>query len=134
MPPRLVLRADALLDLVLGALLLLAPWDALYRALDLPRAKPEIFTQVAGVAIIVLGYLLWLAPRDDNLTQAIAAAKALANTLAVVVVAAWLLFGDLGIATRGTAVLGVVGALFAVFALAEGRIAARRIAILLPRD
>ncbi len=129
-----VLRADALVDIVLGLVLLLAPWDGLYRTLDLPRPEPELFAQLAGALLVAFAYLLWLAPRDETLTLVVAAAAALANATAVVLVGGWLVAGDLDVGGRGTTLLASVAVLVALFAALEAAIASRRIAILLPPD
>ena len=131
---RTTLRADALLDLVLGALLLLAPFDALYDALDLPRAEPAFWAQLAGGMLIAFAYLLWISPRDVRLTNAVAMAAAVANAGGVLLIAVWLLNGGLDVGGLGTTLLVLVAAALVVFAVLEGRIAARSVAGLLPPD
>ena len=123
--PRLVLRADAVLDLVLGVVLLPASWDGLYRALDLPRARPEAFVQVGGVLLIAFSYLLWIAPEARLLTRRVAAAAAFANALAAVILFLWLVNGELRVGSLGTELLLLVAGALAVFAAAEAWIARR---------
>ena len=53
-----VLRADAILDVAPGLVLLAATWGGLFDALDLPHPEPELFTQVAGGLLLAFGYLL----------------------------------------------------------------------------
>ena len=50
---RAVLFFDALLDLLLGILLLMSPSTTLYAALQLPQPQPALFGQLLGVATIV---------------------------------------------------------------------------------
>ena len=123
MNERVVLRADALLDLAVGVLLLLAPWDGLYAALDLPHAKPELFVQVAGGLLVAFAYLLWVAPTAEVLTRQVALVAAVANALAVVLIVGWLVAGGLGIGALGSALLIAVAAALALFAGAEALIA-----------
>jgi hypothetical protein len=118
-----VLRVDAVFDVVVGALLLAATWDGLYDALDLPQAKPELWTQVAGGLLVGFGYL-----------RPVAGAAAAANLVGAIVVVLWLLFGDLGIGARGTTLLAAASALLVVFALLEFRIATFNVAVLMPRS
>jgi len=75
----LVLRSDAVALSGFGGLLLLAPWDELYGRLGVPRGEPELWTQAAGLLLVSLAYLLWIAPRDARLTQGVAFAAAIAN-------------------------------------------------------
>ena len=129
-----VLRADAVLDVALGALLLLATWDALYDAVDLPRADPALYAQVAGGLLVAFGYLLWIAPRESHLTRGVAAAAAVANAAGAVILAAWLLVGELDVGALGTALLAVLAVFLALFAVAEALVASRSVAMLLPPD
>ena len=129
-----ILRADAIFDLVAGALLLMSTWEGLFRALDLPRAEPELWTQIAGGLLLAFGYLLWIAPRDVRLTQAVSATAAVANALGVIVIVVWLLVGDLAIGGLGTALLLVLAGILAFFAAAEAVIASRSIAMLMAPD
>ena len=124
-----VLRADAVLDVALGFVLLAATWGGLYDALDLPHPEPELFTQVAGGLLLAFGYLLWLAPRDVNLTQAVSLTAAFANALGAVVLIVWLVGGHVD----GVLLWALVPVL-AAFAALEARIASRSVAMLLPPD
>ena len=129
-----ILRADAIFDFAVGLLLLLSPWKALFDALDLPHAEPELFVQVAGGLLVAFAYLLWLGPRDEALAQVVSAPAALANAAGAVVLAGWLLVGDLDTGALGTTLLTLTTALLAFFAVAEARIASTRVNVLLIRD
>lgn len=131
---RTVLRADAILYALFGVLLLAASWEALFDALDLPHPQPALWTQIAGTLLLALAYLLWISPRDVRLAHAVALAAAFANAVAAVVVVAWLAFGELDVGALGTALLALIALACAAFAIAEGMIASRSVAMLMPQD
>ena len=131
---RTLIRVDAVFDFLAGLLLLLAPWDALWRALDLPRAQPELWAQLAGGLLIGFAYLLWLAPRSSQLLPPVALTGAVANAVGVVLIVAWLASGDLDVGSLGESLLAAFAALLAVFAVGEGYVASRSVAMLMPRD
>jgi hypothetical protein len=128
-----ILRADSIALAAFGVLLLLAPWDGLYGALGLPETSPELWAQLAGTLLLAFSYLLWIAPRNARLTQAVAFAAAIANLGGAVVVFAWL---GRGIETDafGTPLLVLIGVAGAVFGAAEAWIASRSVAMLVPGD
>jgi hypothetical protein len=129
-----VLRADSLAYLGAGLVLLASPWDPVWEALDLPQVRPELWTQLAGALLVAFAYLLWIAPRAEGLARATAATACLANALVALILAAWLVSGDLDTGALGTVLLSLTAAACAAFALAEGYIASRRLAPLLPLD
>ena len=131
---RSLLRADAVLFALVGVVLLLSPWDALFRALGLPQGSPPLWTQIAGLLLLALAYLLWVAPRDVRLTQAVSLAAGAANVAAAVLIGAWVLFADPGTAGRGSALLLAIAAAAVVVGVLELRIASRSVAMLLPPD
>ena len=131
---RLVLRSDSVAYLIVGLVLLAAPWDGLWDALDLPQARPELWTQLAGALLLAVAYLLWIAPRDEAVTRAAAATGCVVNALATVILVAWLLGGDLDAGTLGKTLLWLTALATAVYAVAEAYIASRRLAPLLPLD
>lgn len=120
---RLVLRADAVFDAVVGLLLLSATWEDLYRALDLPRAQPELAAQIAGAVLLFGAYLLWVAPTDPLLTRHVAGASSFGNALSALIILAWLAFGELGVGTRGTALLWIISAVLIAFAALQALVA-----------
>lgn len=129
---RLVLRADAVAYAAFGLVMLAAPWDAAWDALDLPPADPALWAQLAGTGPLGLAYLLWIAPRDDALARATALAAGVANALAATILAVWLVEGDLRVGALGKTLLALTAAAAAVFAFAEVAVASRRLAPLLP--
>jgi hypothetical protein len=128
-----VLRTDALALGACGALLLLAPWDGLYERLGVPPGEPELWAQAAGVFLLALGYLLWIAPRDARLTQGVALAAAIANIGGAALIVAWLLTG-IETDGPGDVLLVLVAVLAAAFGAAEAWIASRSVAMLVPGD
>jgi hypothetical protein len=128
-----VLRIDAFALGAFGVLLFLAPWDALYERLGIPRGEPELWTQAAGVLLLALAYLLWIAPRDARLTQGVALAAAIANLGGAALIVAWLLSG-IDTEGPGAVLLVVIAAVAAVFGAAEAWIASRSVAMLVPGD
>jgi hypothetical protein len=131
---RLVLRANALFALAVGLVLGAATWDALYNALGAHKPNPAPLAQLAGVLFCAFAYLLWIAPRDVRLTRAVAAAGVIANGGTALLVLAWELPGKLSLpAQQDVLVLGVA-VVSGAFAIAEGVIASRSVAMLLPPD
>ena len=122
-------RARAVLDVVLGSILLAAPSGGLYDALDLPPVEPMLYAQIAGAALLAFAYLLWIAPRNDPVLRAVALASAIGNAISAVVILYWLLDG----AVDGF-LLWLLVPVCAVSAVIEGGIASRRVAMLVPGD
>ena len=123
---RTILRLDAILALLVGVLFMLGTWDGLYDALDLPHGVPAIFVQVGGALSIAWAYLLWTAAATPALARVVAGAGALANALAAVILAGWLIFRDkpdLKVGTQGIVELIVAAVVLAGFAVAEAAIA-----------
>jgi hypothetical protein len=120
---RLILRADAVFDAVVGLLMLSATWEGLYRALDLPRAQPELAAQIAGAVLLFGAYLLWVAPTDPLLTRHVAGASSFGNALSAVIILAWFAFGELAVGSLGTALLWIITAVLIAFAVLQARVA-----------
>jgi hypothetical protein len=128
----LVLRSNALLDAVLGIFLLAGTWNALYEAIDVPHPDPAVYAQIAGAFALGFAYLLWIAPRNTRLTQAVAAGRAFVNGFAALIGVVWLVReGFDGPAAPGS--IALVG-LAAAYAVAEGWLASRSVAMLVPGD
>ena len=129
----LVLRSDAIALSGFGGLLLLAPWDELYERLGMPRGEPELWTQAAGLLLLALAYLLWIAPRDARLTQAVALAAAVANVGGAALIVAWLVSG-IDTDGPGTVLLVLLAAVAGAYGAVEAWIASRSVAMLVPGD
>jgi hypothetical protein len=98
---RRILRGDALLDVALGALLLLAAWDGLYRALGFPAPEPAVFAEIGGVLLLGFAYLLWVAPDYTVLVRRVAEAAATTNGIAAALIALWLASRPVGLELQG---------------------------------
>jgi hypothetical protein len=123
---RLLMRLNAGFDALLGAVLVLSTWDGLYVTLDLPKASPALFTQLGGIALVALAYLLWVAAGNALLRRPLATVAAGAHAAAAVTTLLWLLFRgekDLQVAGGGMALLWVLAAVLAAFAVAVGLVA-----------
>jgi hypothetical protein len=89
-----ILRAASVAALLVGVLLVLGSWDGLYDALDLPQSVPAIGTQIGGLAVVALAYLLWMGAARPDLTGVAATAGALAEGGSAAVIGAWLILRD----------------------------------------
>jgi hypothetical protein len=110
-----LLTADAIVNLVLGVLLLLAwPYgEPLTRWLGVPAPGNAFYASILGAVLVGIGIALLierrrafhLAPVGLGLGGAIAI-----NLCGGIVLAAWLLFGGLKLPMRGWIVLGAIDA------------------------
>jgi hypothetical protein len=125
---RQVLMANAVLDFLVGLLLLAGTWDGLWDALDLPQGKPALFVQVGGAALIGWAYLLWRAADAPPLRASVALAAAIADGLAALVVVIWLVAGELPdyVDTLGTILLIALALVLGVFAVLKAWVARER--------
>jgi hypothetical protein len=113
LPPRLVLRLDAICDAALALFLLSSTWDALFEFLGLPVPKPAFYGQLLGAALVGLAILEWLVagrPGEREVARGVAAGSALAATLIVV----WLVSGRLDTDGHGDILLWLVAAFLAL--------------------
>jgi hypothetical protein len=131
---RFVLRANAVFDLCVGLVLGASTWDGLYNALGAHKPNPAPLAQLAGILFCAFAYLLWIAPRDVRLTRAVAAGSAIANGATALLALAWEVAGDLTLPAHQDALVLLVAAACAGFAIAEAVIASRSVAMLLPSD
>jgi hypothetical protein len=116
---RAVLFFDALLDLLLGILLLMSPFTTLYAALQLPQPQPALFGQLLGVATIGLSWLLFQATINGQLTVAVARTTGYVNLVSAVLVAAWTLFLDMPVQGAGKIWLLTLAAVLIFFAIVQ---------------
>jgi CDP-diglyceride synthetase len=101
---RLFMRLDAVCDAVLALFLLSSSWDALFRWLGLPAPKPSLYAQLLGAALVALAIVEWtIADRPGR--RAVARGVAAGSALAAVVIAVWLVAGDLEADTHGKLIL-----------------------------
>ena len=120
LPPRLVLRLDALCDASLALFLLASSWDALFEFLGLPVPKPALYAQLLGAALVGLAIVEWLIagrPGQREVARGVAIGSALAASLIVV----WLLSGRLATDGHGDILLWIVAAFLALEAALHAR-------------
>ena len=109
---RFLLAADALINLLLGILLLLFPAGVL-RSFGLPATDTYFYTSILGGVIFGIGLALgleWL-PRENGSRGLGLAGAILINLCGGGVLIFWLIFGNLGIPLRGTITLWIVAIL-----------------------
>ena len=119
------LRLSAASALLIGAVLLLASWDGLYDALDLPQPLPALGAQIGGAALVGLAYALWASATRSEIVGVAAAAGAIAQGTSALDIAGWLIFrdaADLGIDSLGTVLLTATAVVLALLALALCRL------------
>jgi len=116
---RAVLFFDALLDLLLGILLLISPFTTLYAALQLPQPQPALFGQLLGVATIGMSWLLFQAAINGQLTVPVARTAGQVNLASAVLVVAWTLFLDMPVQGAGKIWLLTLAAVMLFFAVVQ---------------
>lgn len=116
---RAVLFFDALLDLMLGILLLFSPFTTLYSALQLPQPQPALFGQLLGVALLGLAWLLLQATWNGQLTVAVARTVGPVNLAGALLVATWTLFLELPVQGAGKIWLLALAAVLACLAAVQ---------------
>jgi hypothetical protein len=119
---RRILRGDALIDVALGALLLLAAWDGLYRALGFPAPEPAVFAEIGGVLLLGFAYLLWVAPDYTVLVRRVAEAAATTNGIAAALIALWLASRPVGLELQGWILAVALIVALAAMAYLEARL------------
>jgi predicted alpha/beta-hydrolase family hydrolase len=121
----LILRIEAVSNVLLAAFLLAATWDELYDFFGLPLAEPPIYAQLLGAALVAFAIVEWLlagTPAERAVTLAAAAGSAIAAAVLVV----WLLVADTGLDTHGEIALWSVAAFLAAAALVHSVVLTRR--------
>jgi hypothetical protein len=116
-----VLIANAIFAGLVGAVLVLAPTSGLFESLGLPVAEPEVYAQFAGGLLLIFAVLLWEAPTDPVLERHVGRAAAGANVLGAVVLALWLVSGELDATRRGETFLWAATIALVAFAALESR-------------
>ncbi|WP_354678817.1 hypothetical protein [Cupriavidus plantarum] len=116
---RAVLFLDALLQLLLGILLLASPFATLYAVLQLPQPQPALYGQLLGVAMVGFAWLLVQATINGQLTVAIARTVGQVNLVGAVLIVAWTLFLDMPVQGAGKIWLLTLAAVLAFFAAVQ---------------
>jgi len=112
----LVLRVDAFSNAALAVFLLAATWDGLYEFLGLPVPEPPFYAQLLGAALVAFAILEW-ALAETPAEAAVTFAAAVGSTVAAVVIAVWLIFGDTKLDTHGLIGLWSVAGFLAAAAI-----------------
>jgi hypothetical protein len=116
---RAVLFFDALVDLLLGILLLMSPFTTLYAALQLPQPQPALFGQLLGVALVGLSALLWQATFNGQLTVPVARTAGYVNLASAVLVIGWMVFLDLPLEGAGKIWVPTMAVVLLFFAVVQ---------------
>ncbi|WP_427309745.1 hypothetical protein [Cupriavidus sp. H39] len=116
---RAVLFFDALVDLLLGILLLMSPFTTLYAALQLPQPQPALFGQLLGVALLGLSVLLWQATFNGQLTVPVARTAGYVNLASAVLVIGWMVFLDLPLEGAGKIWVPTMAVVLLFFAVVQ---------------
>ena len=107
---------DSFINLGLGALLIVFPRDFV-TFLGIPQPASAFYPSILGAVLFGIGIALWMdRVRGRGLGLGGAIVINICGTLAL---AAWLLFGDLSLCTRGAGVLWGIVAVLIVVSLAE---------------
>jgi hypothetical protein len=101
-PMGAVLRVNAVVALIVGIVLLAAPWSEPYEQLNDFRPVPWVYAQIAGAALLGIAWMLWRAGRDDAVGRVVAQGAAIVNLVAFISIAIWLFSDDDGIPGSGT--------------------------------
>jgi hypothetical protein len=104
-----LLTVDAVINLVLGVLLVLFP-SGVVSALGVPRAEVAFYPSILGAVLFGIGIALLVQRIRGSSGLGLAGAMSI-NVAAGTVLAAWLVFGSLVIPTRGRLLLWAVVAL-----------------------
>ena len=112
MKAKTLLLVDALINLGLGALLLIFP-PGLVEALGVPIPETNFYANILGAVLFGIGVALLIEySRERSGLAGLGVAGALIiNICGAGVLALWLLFGDLGIPARGYATLWIIAVL-----------------------
>lgn len=101
-PMPLVLRINAVVDAVLGVVLLAATWRSLYEELDTIRPVPWIWAQIAGGLLLGFAYLTWRAAADPDAARPLVQVLSVLNIAGFALIAVWLFSDDTGIPSSGS--------------------------------
>lgn len=101
-PTPLVLRVNAVLDAVVGILLLAATWKSLYEELDTIRPAPWLWAQLAGGLLLGFAYLTWRASADPEAARPLIQVLSVLNVVGFALIAVWLFSDDVGVPSSGT--------------------------------
>ncbi|TMS58799.1 hypothetical protein MW7_008850 [Imbroritus primus] len=116
---RVILLLDAVLQVLVGIILLLAPMQSIYAGLQLPQPAPALYGQMLGVLLIGFAWLLARAAFNGHMTAPVASVTGNVNLACAVLIIVWLVFFDLPVSGAGRIWLPVLAAVMALFAAVE---------------
>lgn len=116
----LLLTIDSLINLLLGVLLIVFPRD-LASFLGIPQPASAFYPSILGAVLFGSGIALWMECGADRVRgHGLGLGGAIViNLCGTLVLAAWLLFGDLSLSAKGAVVLWGIVAVLIVVSLAE---------------
>ena len=122
---RIVLLMQALLDLLIGAVMLVSPWAT--RLLEADFALPDagVPGQLTGVLLLMAGGLCWRATVDGRLSVTVARLRGHANWANALVLLVWVFGLNLDAGPNGRVVLVGCAAVWALYAILELTLTAR---------
>ena len=114
------LTIDSLINLLLGALLVIFPRD-LVSFLGIPQPGSAFYPSILGAVLFGIGIALWIERGTDRASgRGLGLGGAVViNLCAALVLAAWLLFGGLSLSARGSGFLWGIVVVLIVVSLAE---------------
>lgn len=115
-----LLIIDGIINLALGALLVIFP-ETLVSALGIPDAAPAFYPNILGAVLFGIGIALLF---EQNNRHGVGAGLGLRGAIAInfcggLMLAAWMLFGDLSLPLRGSVFLWTMVILLVGISLAE---------------
>lgn len=115
-----LITADSIINLALGVLLVFFPHDLL-RLLGVPEAVPAFYPSILGAVLFGIGIALWLERgRTEATTRGLGLHGAIAiNLCGGLVLAGWLIFGQLELPARGVIFLWILVLILVGISIAE---------------
>jgi hypothetical protein len=123
-PMPVVLRINAVVDAVVGVVLLAATWKSLFEELDTIRPAPWLWAQLAGGLLLGFAYLTWRASADPDAARPLVQVLSVLNIGGFVVIGVWLFSDDVGVPSSGTLgswVIDVIAVVILVLGIMEAR-------------
>lgn len=123
-PMPLVLKINAAVSLLLGAVMLAATWKDLYRELELPLPRPWVYAQLLGAVLVGLAVIVWHAASNPEHTRIAARGLAIMDAIGFVVIAVWVFSDDPGVPSSGSLgswIFDLTAVGLATFAMLEAR-------------
>ncbi len=116
----LLIGIDGFINFGLGAFLIVFPRDFV-SFLGIPQPASAFYPSILGAVLFGIGIALWIERRADRVRgRGLGLGGAIViNLCGALVLAAWLLFGDLSLSTKGAGVLWSIVTVLIVVSAAE---------------